>query len=279
MAYYGDCQYSSIAWLAKDSSQFKALMAGLHESNPRRPEPAKQAFTTFLQTLASGQEAFRKGMKPGADLSSLLKNYQAATGIISTKDFTLPDVPNDPGHPIDNSFITDLVEGIAGAASTEVGIGITVYTLVMDLIQLLNIKLHVRGMLMNASNADLDDINLEFVYADPNVLPLSTSIPASKPVMNPLDKKNYDCVGFAFFGAVGVQDLEGCFLNLAAVKKAPAGGDELRMYYQFYDSLKGVAPGNDQGHDQLWDVWNEPPAAAVVVDGGFLNTVCLFCCE
>lgn len=283
MAYYGSCHYSKINWLAKESLTYKNLMAALKATDPHRPEAAKAAVSSFFQTLTTAQEAFRDALKPGADLSKLLKDYQDATGIISTRDFAMPDIPNDPNTPIVNSFTTDLIEGIAGAASTEVGIVITAYTLVMDLIALLSIYVHARGIVMNASSADLDNLTFDAGYADANVLPLSTGIPASKNIMNPLDKKNYECVGFTFFGLVSTQDLEGCDLNFSALwKKGTRRQEELEMYCQYYAATKGVHPGRrGDGRGELFEAWlpGVGGLSAVMVDGGYLHTVSLLCCQ
>jgi len=267
---FPNCQYSHVNWIRTDSPNFIALNAAL---KTRKPQAAIQ---NFLDTLVSAHKEFQQGVHPGADVMALLKIYQDKTGIISRRDFSLPDVPSDPNDP-GSSFATDLIEGIAGAVSTEIGLGILVYTLVLDLIHLLDIKLHVKGILLNNSGADLDHIAIRVgPDGEPNLLPMSRTIPGTRKIMNPVDKKNYECVGFVLFGAVGVLSLEGFSISLYA-DIPQVGGTS--MYFQYYTaSGGGVSFGTDENHGVLHDTWFEPgaPMQAAMVDGGFLDTVCLF---
>jgi hypothetical protein len=249
---FPDCQYSHVTWLRKDSAACQALMEGL-----KKPDTAPAAVTTFLTTLSSAHQAFKHGLSPGVDVTALLRAYQDKTGIISTREFALPDVPSNPNDP-GNSFATDLIEGIAGAAMTEIGIGISLYTLVMDLIELFDIKLHLQGVLFNTGTSDLEGIDFRFgPNGIPNVLPLSRTIPGAKPIMNPVDRKNYDCIGFTFFGGVGYMSLQGFFIAMRAYRKNGAG---VEVYCQYYAESRGIAPGvDDRNHAPLREVFYAPP--------------------
>lgn len=136
---------------------------------------------------------------------------------------------------------------------TEIGIGISLYALVMDLVALFNIKYHLQGVLFNTASADLESLHFSFgANGDPNMLPLSSTIPAAKSIMNPLDKKNHDCVGFTLFGGVGYQSLEGFPITMTAgwkEHKVP-----VQMYCQYYATGKGIAPGDERSHAPLRDV-------------------------
>ncbi|MBT2744909.1 MULTISPECIES: hypothetical protein [unclassified Lysobacter] len=180
---YPGCHYSHVSWITQDSSTYQALIKGLEN---HRTAPA--AVKTFVTMLNTANKAFKDGLKPGANLTELLQTYQNTTGIISTRDFTLPDIPPDPGA--DNSIILDMIEGIVGALSTEIGIGISFYTLIMDFLGLFDIKLHLQGLVFNAADTDLELGHIPFgENGQPSLLPLSLTIPAAKPIMNPLDKK------------------------------------------------------------------------------------------
>lgn len=275
---FPDCQYSHVTWIRKDSAAFKALTEGL-KAGQKTPDKARDAVTAFLATLSSAHNAFKKSLRPGADLHKLLQAYQNTTGIISTRDFTLPDIPDDPNNDPGNSFATDLIEGIAGAAMTEIGIGISLYTLVLDLVALFNIKLHLQGLLFNTGSTDLENIQFRFGENGlPNMLPLSPTIPAAKSIMNPLDKKNYDCVGFTVFGGVGFQSLQGFYVTMVANRKKH---NQIGVYCQYYASYKGIAPGfDDRDHAPLSDVFVETPEfTGVLVDqpsnpNGIVAIVC-----
>lgn len=248
---YPDCQYSHVTWLNTQSAAYQALSEGL-----KNPSTAPAAVVHFLETLTAAHQDFKRGLRPGADTLALLKAYQDKTGIISTRDYALPDVPNNPNDP-GNSIITDLIEGIAGAAETEIGIGISLYTLVLDLIALFNIKLHLQGVLFNTADSDLQDIHFQFgPNGLANVMPLATTIPSARPVMNPVDKKNYPCVGFALFGAVGDESLEGFYIAIQAYRRRGGQPPEpIQAYCQFYANDRGVAPGtDDRNHAPLHDV-------------------------
>lgn len=259
---YPDCQYSHVTWVRKDSAAFKALSEGL-----KNPHTAPGAVTTFLANMTAAHEAFKKGLRPHADMMALLRAYQDATGIISTREFTLPEVPGNPNDPDDpiNKFATDMIEGIAGAASTEIGIGISLYTLVLDLIEIFDIKLHLQGVLFNTAATDLE--NIEFRFGPnglPNMLPLSATIPAAKSIMNPVDKKNYDCVGFTVFGGVGYQSLEGFYIAVTTQRK---NDDPSPMYCQYYAQDRGIAPGiDDRNHAPLREVFYEGKVTGVMVE-------------
>lgn len=256
---YPDCQYSHVTWIRKDSAAFKALSDGL-----KTPAKAPDAVTAFGATLSSAHETFKRGLVPGADLTALLRAYQDRTGIISTREFTLPDIPSNPNDP-SSSFTTDLIEGIAGAAMTEIGIGISLYTLVMDLVALFNIKLHLKGLLFNTAPTDLEHIHFLFgPNGLPNILPLPSKIPAAKSIMNPLDKKNYDCVGFTFFGGVGDLTLQGFFVTMMADRKN--GNERIGVYCQYYAMETGIASGfDDRNHAPLRDVFYAPQFTGVMV--------------
>jgi hypothetical protein len=237
---FPDCQFSHITWLNTESAAYQALSAGL-----KSPATAPDAVAHFLETLTAAHQDFKRGLGPGANTMALLKAYQDKTGIISTRDYTLPDIPSNPNDP-GNSIALDLIEGIAGAAETEIGIGISLYTLVLDLIELFNIKLHLQGVLFNTANTDLSEIHFHIgPNGQANVLPLATTIPAAKAIMNPVDKKNYPCVGFALFGGVGLQSLEGFYIAVSAYRKH---GQPIQAYCQFYAGERGVAPGTDDRH-------------------------------
>lgn len=257
---YPDCQYSHVTWIKKDSANFKALSEGL-----KNPRTAPGAVTKFLATLTSAHEAFQKGLRPGVDVSKLLAAYQNTTGIISTRHYTLPDIPNDPNDP-SNSFFTDLVEGIAGAAMTEIGIGITLYTLVLDLVALFNIKLHLQGLLFNTAATDLEDIEFRFgPNGIANLLPLKATIPAAKPIMNPLDKQNYDCVGFTLFGGIGYMSLQG--FSITVVSQRSKGQPPPSMYCQYFSQTRGIAPGSDDwNHAPVRDVYYARDVTGVMVN-------------
>jgi hypothetical protein len=267
---YDHCQYSNITWLRTDSP----LVAALNEA-PRKDPSA--VITTFLKTLVSAHREFQQGIHPGVDLMKLLKRYQDKTGIISTRNFTLPDVPPGGSVPGMDQFFTDLVEGIVGAASTEAGVAISIYTLVQDLIHILDIQLHVKGLLINNSTSDLEEIELRVgPDGEPNLLPLNATIPGARKIMNPVDKKNYDCVGFVLFGAVGMVSLEGFSIDLRALRER---NTEAQMYFQYYTAgLKGVAAGDYENHSPLEPSMFDPRSRmyACLIDGGMLDTVCLF---
>ncbi|QWP75917.1 hypothetical protein J5226_20270 [Lysobacter sp. K5869] len=269
---YPDCQYSHVTWLNTESAAYQALTEGL-----KSPSAAPDAMTAFFTTLKNAHDDFRNGLRPGANTMALLKAYQDKTGIISTRDYTLPDIPNNPNDP-GNSFATDLIEGIAGSVVTEIGVGISLYTLVMDLIHLLDVKLHLQGVLFNTANTDLEDIHFHFgPNGSPNVLPLATTIPAAKSIMNPIDKKNYPCVGFTLFGGVSYQALEGFYIALQARRKQ---GDPIEVYSQFYASYRGIAPGvDDRRHKLLKDVWYTQEFAGVMAqkDSNPNGIVAIFC--
>jgi len=239
---YPDCQYSHVIWLNTHSAAYNALTEGL-----KSPSAAPAAVKTFLSTLTDAHNDFKNGLGPGANTMALLKAYQDKTGIVSTRNYTLPDIPDNPNDP-GNSFSTDLIEGIVGAAMTELGIGISLYTLVMDLIRLFDIKLHLQGVLFNTANTDLEDIHFHFgPNGMPNVVPLATTIPAARSILNPVDKKNYPCVGFALFGGVGFESLEGFYVSLLARRKQ---GAPVEAYCQFYASYGGIARGTDDRHHE-----------------------------
>ncbi|MGJ7903938.1 hypothetical protein [Lysobacter sp. 1R34A] len=256
---YPDRQYSHVTWVRKDSAAFKALIAGL-----RNPHTAPGAVTTFLTNMTAAHEAFKEGLHPNVNMMALLTAYQNATGIVSTREFTLPDIPGNSGGP-GNDLITDLIEGIAGAAMTEIGIGISLYALAMDLIELFDIKLHLQGMVFNTASTDLENIDFRFgPNGIPNVLPLSATIPAPKPIMNPVDKKNYDCVGFTLFGGVGYQSLEGFYIAVTAQRKRD---DPPPMYCQYYAQDRGIASGfDDRNHAPLREVFYEGGVTGVMVE-------------
>lgn len=255
---YPDCQYSHVTWVRKDSAAFQALSEGL-----KNPHTAPGAVTSFLTNMTAAHKAFKQGLRPHVDVMALLRAYQDATGIISTREFTLPDIPSNPNDPT-NSFATDLIEGIAGAASTEIGIGISLYNLVLDLIELFDIKLHLQGLLFNTAATDLVNINFRFgPNGIANLLPLSATIPAAKSIMNPVDKKNYDCVGFTVFGGVGYQSLEGFYIAVTAQRKED---DPPPMYCQYYAQDRGIAPGfDDRNHAPLREVFYEAKVTGVMV--------------
>lgn len=268
---FDHCQYSNVTWIRADSPNFIALNAALKTSNP------SGAISTFLNTLVSAHREFQQGIHPGADVMKLLQRYQDKTGILSTRDFTLPDVPPGGGAPGGEQFFLDLVEGIVGAASTEAGVAISIYTLVQDLIHMLDIKLHVKGILLNNSLSDLDEIELRVgPVGEPNLLPLNRKIPGVKKIMNPVDRKNYECVGFVLFGAVGVVSLEGFSISLRALRER---NNFAQMYFQYYTAgLKGVGIGDYEHHGDLDETCFDQRSRmyACLVDGGMLDTVCLF---
>ena len=257
---YPDCQYSHVTWVCKDSAAFKSLSAGL-----KNPQTAPGAVTAFLETLTAAHSTFNNGLHPGVDLIRLLQVYQDRTGIISTRDFTLPEIPSNPNDP-GNSFATDMIEGIVGAAVTEIGIGISLYTLVLDLVALFDIKLHLQGVVFNAGSTDLENIDFRFgPNGIANLRPLSSTIPAAKSIMNPIDKKNYDCVGFTLFGGVGYLSLEGFYITVTAERKK--GESPLPMYCQYYAGDKGIAPGyDDRDHQPLREVYHGAGITGVMVD-------------
>jgi hypothetical protein len=259
------CQFSHVIWLDKASTTYHALMKGLGESS----NAAVTATATFIDGLATAHQAFQKGLQPGADLNQLVKAYQAATGIISTREFALPDVPNSQ-DPVVSTFASDMISGIVGALSTEIGIGISVYTLILDLIELLDIKVHIRGVLMNDSTTDLKDLYFRIGYGEPAVLPLATSLPGTRMIMDPLNKTNYECAGFVLFGAVGFEPLQGLNVGITAQDAVP-------MYLQYYTtSSKGVAPGTEEGHEELSPAENFGAFTGVLADRGLVNSVSLF---
>lgn len=264
------CQYSQVSWIRKDSAAFKALSDGLKHDGRPSPDRARAAVTTFLSTLSSAHEEFKSRIGPDANLPKLLQAYQDKTGIISTRDFTLPDIPDDPSGP-GSSFFTDMIEGIAGAAMTEIGVGISLYTLVMDLVALFNIKLHLRGVVFNTAATDLEDVRFQFgPNGQPNMLPLSRTIPAAKSIMNPLDKKNYDCVGFTMFGGVGEQSLQGFYISMAATRKKRQ--ELIEVYCQYYEILKGIAQGrDDRSHGPLLDFCETSGFTGVMAEQMFPN--------
>lgn len=226
------------------------------------------AVKLFMDNLLAAQRIFKNDLGPGVDLMKLLKTYQDNTGIISTANFTVPEIPNDPGGP-DSSFFLDLVEGIAGAASTEVGVGISLYTLVIDLVKFLSTPVHLRGILMNSSARDVTDIDFEFYWGYPNVLPLSRSLPGMKNIMNPVDKHNYYCAGLTFFGGVGPEGLQGVGARIRC-SRAP-------MVFQYYTTeSKGVCFGEDDRYcDFRWFERGNDTVGAMH-DGGLLDTVAMF---
>lgn len=237
------CQYSNVTWIRKDSAAFKTLSEGL-TAGQKTPDKVGDAVATFLATLSSAHDTFKNRLRPGANMHTLLQAYQDTTGIISTRDYTLPDIPSGPDNDPSNSFATDLIEGIAGAAMTEIGIGITLYTLVIDLIAMFDIPFHVQGLLFNTGSTDLEDIQIRFgEYSQPNMLPLSSTIPAAKPIMNPLDKKNYDCIGFTVFGAVGELTFRGINFVVSANRK---NQEQIRVYAEFHMTNAAVAQGYDE---------------------------------
>ncbi|MGO1003206.1 hypothetical protein [Lysobacter sp. CA196] len=259
---YPDCQYSHVTWVRKDSAAFQALSEGL-----KNPHTAPGAVTTFLANMTAAHEAFKRGLRPHADMMALLRAYQDATGIISTREYTLPDIPSNPNDP-GNNFANDLIEGIAGAAMTEIGIGISLYNLVLDLIEIFNIKLHLQGVLFNTASTDLENIDFRFgPNGLPNILPLSATIPAAKSIMNPVDKKNYDCVGFTLFGGVGGQSLEGFYIAVTTQRKKNESPPPI--YCQYYAQDRGIAPGfDDRNHAPLREVCYEGNVTGVMVEQG-----------
>lgn len=259
-----NCQYSNINWIRKDSQNFIALMQGLN-TNP------VDAVAAFANVIITASRDFQKDFHPEeqsdpeAYMLKLLQTYQDKTGIVSTRHFTLPDAPNDPGNP-GSAFLTDLVEGIAGAASTEVGVGISLFNLVLDFIALFNIKLHLKGILMNSSASDLEHIrfNFDYLYGRPDLLPSLNAIPASKSIMNPIDKKNYDCVGFTFFGCVGINSMEGFSLDVQAQIK---NRNQISFYAQYFSTLgAGMGAGNLENHSDVRPVIEMENSLGVFVD-------------
>lgn len=256
---YPQCQYSHVTWVRRDSAAFIALSEGIKHENT-----ASAAVTAFIENMRDAHKKFIDGLCPDVDLTRLLEAYQNQSGILSTRDFTIPDIPSNPNDP-DMSFITDLIEGIAGAASTEIGIGISLYNLVLDLISLFNIKLHLQGLLFNTAPTDLEEIHFEFGdNGMPNMLPLISRIPAAKSIMSPLDKKNYDCVGFVTFGGLGFLSLEGFYITLRADRKK--GQRPPPIYCQYYASGKGIAPGDQRDHAPLRNFWQMDNTTGVMME-------------
>lgn len=279
---FPNCQYSHVTWIRTDSPNFKALSAALKKKTPQA------AIKNFLETLISAHKEFEQGVRPGVNILNLLKVYQDKTGIISRRDFTLPDVPPDPKNP-DSSFVADLLEGLASSVSDEAGEGILAYTLILDLILLLDVKAHIKGVLFNNRRTDLKEIHIQVDGGGiPNLMPMSRTIPGIKKIMNPVDKKNYECAGFVLFGAVGIEAWEGFAITVHG--EVPKLG--LRPMYFQYDTMGGrgvswasTADGRLQ-HGDLEDTWFEPnertpggrwaPWSAAWVDGGMLESVCVF---
>jgi hypothetical protein len=105
----------------------------------------------------------------------------------------------------------------------------------------------------------------------PSLLPMSRTIPGIKKIMNPVDKKNYECAGFVLFGAVGIEAWEGFAITVR--------GDMPSMYFQYYTfEGRGVSWGTYENHRDLHDSLFEPgaPASAAWVEGGTLESVCVF---
>jgi hypothetical protein len=267
---FPDCQYSHVTWIRTDSPNFTALSAALKTKTPQA------AIKNFLETLISAHKEFQQGVGPGVNILDLLKVYQDKTGIISRRDFTLPDVPPDPNNP-DSPFVADLIEGFAGSLCDEAGEGILAYTLIMDLIRLLDVKAHIKGVLLNNRQTDLTEIEIRVDgMGIPSLLPMSRTIPGIKKIMNPVDKKNYECAGFVLFGAVGIEAWEGFAITLRA--EIPRLG--LRpMYFEYYTAGgRGVSWGTYERHGELRDTWFEPGEheSAAWVEGGMLDSVCVF---
>ena len=262
---FPNCQYSHVTWIRTDSPNFTALSAALKTTTPQA------AIKNFLETLVSAHKEFQQGVGPGVNILNLLKVYQDKTGIISRREFTLPDVPPDPKNP-DSPFLADLLEGLAGSMSDEAGEGILAYTLILDLIRLLDIKVHIKGVLFNNCRRDLEEIRIRVDGMGlPSLLPMSRTIPGIKKIMNPVDKKNYECAGFVLFGAVGIEALEGFGITLY--------GDVRPMYFQYYTAgEKGVSWGTYEDHGDLRDTWfrRGDAMSAAWVDGGMLESICVF---
>lgn len=267
---FPNCQYSHVTWIRTDSPNFLALSAALKTSTPQA------AIKTFLETLVSAHKEFEQGVGPGVNVLQLLKVYQDKTGIISRRDFTLPDVPPDPKNP-DSPFVSDLIEGLVGSVSDEAGEGILFYTLILDLIRLLDVKAHIKGVLFNNCRTDLKEIEIMVDgMGMPSLLPLSRTIPGIKKIMNPVDKKNYECAGFVLFGAVGIEAWEGFAITVYGDLSNRGGRP---MYFQYYtDGDRGVSYGTYENHGPLRDSWFEPGEAmsAAWAEGGMLDSVCVF---
>jgi hypothetical protein len=267
---FPDCQYSHVTWIRTDSPNFKALSAALKTKTPQA------AIKNFLETMVSAHREFQQGVMPGVNIMNLLKVYQDKTGIISRREFTLPDVPPDPKNP-DSSFLADLLEGLAGSVSDEAGEGILAYTLILDLIRLLDVKAHIKGVLFNNCPTDLEEISIHVEgMGRPSLLPMSRTIPGIKKIMNPVDKKNYECAGFVLFGAVGIEAWEGFAITLYG--RMPRSGTR-PMYFQYYtDGERGVTWGTYENHGDLHDTWFVPgePMSAAWVEGGMLDSICVF---
>ncbi|MEH6419423.1 hypothetical protein [Pseudomonas sp. CGJS7] len=269
---YPDCQYSHVAWIRKDSATFKALSAGLSKK-----ETAPAAATAFLTALNSAHQDFKNKLEPGANLTALLGAYQDKTGIISTREYSLPDIPGNPSDP-DSGFISDLIGGIAGALVTEIGVGISLYTLAQDLIAMFDIKLHLQGVLFNNAATDLSEIYFHFgPNGQPNILPLSTTLPPAKAIMNPIDKKNYDCVPFTFFGGIGFLSLEGFYITMKAQRQR---SEEISVYCEYYAGYRGIAPGDHERHPPLEDVFYTRSVTGVMVENtANPNGIAMIVCE
>ena len=268
-------QFSSVTWIRQDSPNFLALMAGLKSENPAA------AVNKFMQNLFDGHKEYQNSLEPGVDQMKLLTAFQEKTGIISTRHFTLPDIPNDPNDPNGNNFAQDLIGGIAGAAMTEIGIAISFYNLILDFIALLNIKVHVKGLLMNNSDADLENIHCGYGFGDPTLLPISRTLPAAKSIMNPVDKKNYDCASFTFFGGISDHTLQGLQIATQAYLKRDNKRDSYSygMYFQYYTALgRGVSVGYLDNHRDVEPVCFDhiTNTQGVFVENGLLNSMCVY---
>lgn len=192
--------YVNNYWIRTDHPIYKNLIKKISQGD-------NSGVTDFENTLTDARQAFHDATHMGADMTGPFNTFKDATGIISSKEYSLPDFSHiDPSDPTYGMLIS-LVETIAGTVITEVGVALYLVNTIVDVIfKVFTEPVTIQGIIINATNSDilLDEIINEEGRGnmDPVVQPLQEKLIGIKDIFCPIDKKNYTCASIATYSAV-----------------------------------------------------------------------------
>jgi len=201
----------------------------------------RRAVHTFIAKLEAAQRKAQAELNQFKDLDKILENFQKETGIISTGvGVNIPeDAPIEENSPLMNLALT-----AAGMASEGIGLALTALSVFNDLLSLYSENINAFGVLINASNSELKIRDFRLENAAPSALPLRKTIPPAQKILNPLDKKQYDCVAMSLFGCYNRSKLEGigsgCSLELPLNQHVSFG---YSLPYGAFGAVPGVSIG------------------------------------